>query len=152
VRTALLVVGLLAGCSLYHDIEDDAGFRGVKLGTDPSTQDGLVRQSARETGDAIWVDAAPQPRWGKAPITVRYHAFRDRLWKIVVHTDDSKALLPAVTGRYGTPSFATPWLWEGETIRMRFQGTEYDSTATVTLVHKPLEAAREQALASEAGP
>lgn len=147
-RAALFALVLTAGCSMYHDIEQDDGFRGVRLGSSPDQVPDVALHDDDGFGGTVYRPTGDVEPWGRATLSPSYWFWDDQLWKIEIRTGSSKNLLPEVTGRYGTPSFATPWQWDGETVRMNFKGTEYDSTAVLTIVKKPLEAERERELAA----
>jgi hypothetical protein len=143
VALALLVVG--CGGGPPKNVEQENGLLGLQLGADPATVPGLVKLKESDDGDVVWYEPDAHRYWGPAPISARCHEWRGQIWKIELRTGNSKGLLPEVTREFGTPSYATPWQWDGPTVRMNFQGTEYDSTAVLTLVKKPLAEARERA-------
>lgn len=134
----------LVACFGVRDIEKEAGWRGVPLGAAPGEVEGLVQEKADPLGEVVYTRPDEPDTWGRAKIAVRYHFWDEALWKVEVRTGDSRALLDAVKGDYGTPPFSQPWTWDGERVRMHFQGHEYDSAAVVTIVSKPLEARRAQ--------
>lgn len=134
----------MIGCRSYRDIEDDGGWAGVKLGSSPDELGGkLLRDDG--AGDKLYERADEPKTYGKAPVGgIRYEYYDDELWRIEVRTGHSKHFLDELTRHYGTPPFNRPWQWEGETVRMNFIGHEYDASALLVLVHKPLEARRER--------
>jgi len=146
VRLSTLMLALLLACSPSRDIEKEAAWRDVPLRSAPSQVTGLELIRAEPAlGEAVYSRTGEEPRWGKAKIAVRYHFFDEALWKVEVTTGDSLALLDAIKAEYGTPPFDKPWNWEGESVRMHFQGHEHDSAAVVTIVDKALEKKREAA-------
>jgi len=143
VRWTLLLWTVVA-CSSYRSVEEENGYRDVRLGSTPTETSGLVLHRDEGTGDTVYERTPDDPMWGPARLgSVTYHFWDDRLWMVRVRTGDSKGLLSVMMRDYGTPPFSTPWQWNGETVRMNFRGTEYDSTATVTIVKIPIEAKRE---------
>jgi len=136
VQTLLLT--LLLACGPARNIEKEAAWKDVPLGVASGQVTGLVPISTADR-EAVFSREGEDKKWGKARIAVRYHFLDDRLWKVEVRTGDSLALLDALKAEYGTPPFSKPWTWEGERVRMHFQGHEYDSAAVVTIVDKPIE-------------
>lgn len=134
-----LLLTMLMSCWSTRDIEKEAAWRDVPLEVAPSAVKDLVLVRGDPKGDAVYTRSSENARWGRARISVRYHFWKDRLWKVEVRTGDSRALLDAIKADYGTPPFDKPWTWEGEEVRMHFQGHEYDSAAEVTIVSKDLE-------------
>ena len=142
-RWLALVFALWLACGPSRDIEREAGWQGVALGTPIPSIEGLTAVGGGD--EAVYTRAGDPKSWGKARIAVRYHGFEGVLWKVEIRTGDSMALLDAIKAEYGTPPFSKPWTWEGERVRMHFQGHEYDSAAEVTIVDKALEKRREAA-------
>jgi len=139
----LPTIAAIAACSSYREIEADAGWADVRLGIGAADLGGeLLRDEG--TGDTLYRRAQEPPRYGRAPVGgIRYHFYDDVLWKIEIKTGSSKDFLAELRRHYGTPSFNTPWQWDGPTVRMNFLGTEYDSSANITIVKKPIAARRE---------
>ena len=145
-RLAAAVAAWMVACGPAKTVEQENGLLGFELGTNPAVYSSLVQLKQVGDRDVVWHEPESGRYWGAAPISVQCHAWRDQIWKIEVRTGNSKALLPQVTKDFGTPPFSTPWQWDGATVRMNFRGTEYDSTARLIMVKKPLEAERDLAL------
>ncbi len=135
---------LAVGCFGVRDVEAENGWADVRLGISPVELGGeLLRDEG--TGDTLYRRASEPEKFGRAPVGgIRYHFYDDQLWKIEVKTGSSKDFLPELTRIYGTPPFDRPWHWEGATVLMRFQGTEYDSSATLTVTKKPIAERRDR--------
>lgn len=146
---APLLAVSVAACGPAKNVEQENGLLGFELGANPADYPSLAILKVEGEASAVWHEPKGGRYWGPAPIGVKCHAWRDQIWKIEVRTGNSKALLPQVTKDFGTPPFSTPWQWDGATVQMNFRGTEYDSTASLIMVKKPLEAARAATL--EAG-
>ena len=139
----LPTVAAIAACTSYREIEADDGWADVRLGIASAELGGeLLRDEG--TGDTLYRRAQEPPTYGRAPVGgIRYHFYDDALWKIEIKTGSSKDFLAELRRHYGTPSYNTPWQWDGPTVRMNFLGTEYDSSASVMIVKKPIAARRE---------
>lgn len=140
----VLPVVAAVGCFGVRDVEAENGWADVRLGISPAELGGeLLRDEG--TGDTLYRRASEPERFGRAPVGgIRYHFYDDQLWRIEVKTGSSKDFLPELTRLYGTPPFDRPWHWEGATVLMRFQGTEYDSSATLTVTKKPIAERRDR--------
>lgn len=139
----LPTVAAIAACSSYREIEADGGWADVRLGIASAELGGeLLRDEG--TGDTLYRRAQEPATYGRAPVGgIRYYFYDDALWKIEIKTGSSKDFLAELRRHYGTPSFNTPWQWDGPTVRMNFLGTEYDASAVITVIKKPIAARRE---------
>jgi len=132
----------VVACSMYRSVEDANGYRDVRLGVSPSEIPGLRMLKTDEWGESIALRPDEPGYHGASPVAVRYYFWDGQLWHIQVKSGDSRSFLSELSKEYGTPSFVTPWEWHGETVHMKFSGTEHDASAVLRITKIPLREVR----------
>jgi hypothetical protein len=142
----LLLIAL--ACSTTP-VDDAATFRGVSMGDRLEGRAGFVLD--RDEAGEIDVYKRPDEElmFGSAALTVvEYHTFQGQLYQYQIGTDNSKELLGAITNVYGRPPFDTPWEWNGETTKMKFNGSLLHKGATFVVTNRALQVAADEAAAT----
>jgi hypothetical protein len=132
----------VVACSFYHSVEEVNGYRDVRLGSSLRDVPGMVVLTTDTYGE-VTAHRPDEPGYhGASAVAVRYYFWNDNLWRIEVKSGDSRSFLSELVKEFGTPSFVTPWEWHGETVHMKFVGTEHDASAVLRITKLPLQQKR----------